>query len=48
VGAGLVERAGLLVLDAYDLAKRPVAAFDLPQRVPAGIHGHRIPETPTQ
>jgi carotenoid cleavage dioxygenase len=44
----LTDTSQLLVLDAYDLAKRPIAAIDLPHRVPAGIHGHWIPETPTQ
>ncbi|RDI67230.1 carotenoid oxygenase family protein [Nocardia pseudobrasiliensis] len=34
--------AQLLILDAADLSE-PIAAVDLPQRVPAGIHGHWIP-----
>lgn len=32
----------LLVLDAGDLRKDPVASVELPRRVPAGIHGHWI------
>ena len=40
----LTDTAQLLVLDASDLSKPPVAAVDLQQRVPAGIHGHWIPE----
>jgi carotenoid cleavage dioxygenase len=40
----LTDSSQLLVLDAADLTKAPVAAVDLPQRVPAGIHGHWIPE----
>ncbi|WP_194833163.1 carotenoid oxygenase family protein [Nocardia sp. XZ_19_369] len=38
------DASRLLVLDASDLAKPPVATVDLPQRVPAGIHGHWIPD----
>lgn len=34
----------LLVLDAGDLSKEPIAAVELPQHVPAGIHGHWIPD----
>ncbi|PXX71189.1 carotenoid cleavage dioxygenase [Nocardia tenerifensis] len=38
------DSSQLLVMDASDLAKPAIAAVDLPQRVPAGIHGHWIPE----
>jgi carotenoid cleavage dioxygenase-like enzyme len=34
----------LLVLDAADLGKGPLAVVELPRRVPAGIHGHWIPD----
>ncbi|WP_326825352.1 carotenoid oxygenase family protein [Streptosporangium sp. NBC_01756] len=36
----------LLVLDASDLAARPVAAIDLPRAVPAGFHGSWIADRP--
>ncbi|WP_433677838.1 carotenoid oxygenase family protein [Nocardia sp. CA-119907] len=36
------DASQLLILDASDLSE-PIAAVDLPQRVPAGIHGHWIP-----
>ncbi|MEV6171605.1 carotenoid oxygenase family protein [Streptomyces sp. NPDC051954] len=36
------DASELLVLDASDL--RTVAAVELPRRVPAGIHGHWIPD----
>ncbi|WP_188196753.1 carotenoid oxygenase family protein [Nonomuraea sp. SYSU D8015] len=32
----------LLVLDATDIARDPIATVELPRRVPAGIHGHWI------
>jgi carotenoid cleavage dioxygenase len=35
----------LLVRDASDLSKPPVASVELPRRVPAGIHGSWIPDT---
>jgi carotenoid cleavage dioxygenase len=34
----------LLVLDATDLRKDPVATVELPRRVPSGIHGHWLPD----
>jgi carotenoid cleavage dioxygenase-like enzyme len=34
----------LLVLDAKDIAARPLAAVELPRRVPAGIHGSWFPD----
>ncbi|MFI8263871.1 MULTISPECIES: carotenoid oxygenase family protein [unclassified Streptomyces] len=37
------DTSELLVLDAGDLST--VAAVELPRRVPAGIHGHWIPDT---
>ncbi|MEW1632519.1 carotenoid oxygenase family protein [Streptomyces sp. NPDC093801] len=37
------DASELLVLDAGDLST--VAAVELPRRVPAGIHGHWIPDT---
>jgi carotenoid cleavage dioxygenase len=37
----------LLVLDASDLAARPVAAVDLPRAVPAGFHGSWIADPQT-
>ncbi|WP_433204038.1 carotenoid oxygenase family protein [Nocardia sp. CA-107356] len=36
------DASQLLVLDASDLRKDPVASVELPRRVPAGIHGHWI------
>ena len=38
------EASQLLVLDASDLRRDPVAVVELPRRVPAGIHGHWIPD----
>ncbi|NGO70150.1 carotenoid oxygenase family protein [Streptomyces boncukensis] len=38
------DASQLLVLDAGDLAAAPVAAVELPRRVPAGIHGHWVPD----
>jgi carotenoid cleavage dioxygenase len=37
------DASELLVLDAGDLST--VAAVELPRRVPAGIHGHWIPDS---
>ena len=37
----------LLVLDATDVAGRPVAAVTLPRGVPSGFHGSWIPDEPT-
>jgi carotenoid cleavage dioxygenase len=34
----------LLVLDASNLGKDPIATVELPRRVPAGIHGHWLPD----
>ncbi|RJL22935.1 carotenoid oxygenase family protein [Bailinhaonella thermotolerans] len=36
------DASQLLVLDAADLGKDPIATVELPRRVPAGIHGHWI------
>jgi carotenoid cleavage dioxygenase len=38
----VADASQLLVMDATDL--RLLAAVELPQRVPAGIHGHWIPD----
>ncbi|GAA1547322.1 carotenoid oxygenase family protein [Actinomadura kijaniata] len=38
------DASQLLVLDARDLGRDPVAAVELPRRVPAGIHGSWIPD----
>jgi carotenoid cleavage dioxygenase len=37
------DRSALLVIDAEDFAARPVATVQLPQRVPAGLHGTWLP-----
>jgi carotenoid cleavage dioxygenase-like enzyme len=34
----------LLVLDATNLGNEPIATVLLPRRVPAGIHGHWLPD----
>jgi carotenoid cleavage dioxygenase len=39
------DTAELLVLDAGDLARPPVASVELPHRVPMGFHGSWIPDT---
>ncbi|MFF4197956.1 carotenoid oxygenase family protein [Nonomuraea sp. NPDC001831] len=36
------DASQLLVLDATDIARDPIATVELPRRVPAGIHGHWI------
>lgn len=38
------DRSDLVVFDAGDVAAAPVAAVHLPQRVPAGFHGHWLPD----
>ena len=37
--------AELVILDANDMAKEPVARIHLPQRVPDGFHGSWVPDT---
>ncbi len=39
------DASQLLVLDAEDIRRDPVAVVELPRRVPAGIHGSWIPDT---
>ena len=36
----------LVVLDAHDFAKPPLAEVPLPQRVPFGFHGNWVPDLP--
>ncbi|QEU96122.1 carotenoid oxygenase family protein [Streptomyces kanamyceticus] len=38
------DSSELLVLDAKDITRPPIAAVELPRRVPAGIHGSWIPD----
>ncbi|MBB6347027.1 carotenoid oxygenase family protein [Nonomuraea muscovyensis] len=38
------DASQLLVLDAADIRRDPVAVVELPRRVPAGIHGDWIPD----
>ena len=38
------DRAELVVLDAQDLRRGPVARVPLPQRIPLGFHGNWIPD----
>jgi carotenoid cleavage dioxygenase len=40
------DSSSLLVMDAEDFAARPVATVQLPQRVPAGLHGTWLPAHP--
>ena len=37
--------AELVILDANDMTKEPVARIHLPQRVPDGFHGSWVPDT---
>ncbi|MBB5959498.1 carotenoid cleavage dioxygenase [Saccharothrix tamanrassetensis] len=39
------DTSELLVLDATDIRRDPVAVVELPRRVPAGIHGSWIPDS---
>jgi carotenoid cleavage dioxygenase-like enzyme len=39
------DASQLLVLDATDPARTPVATVHLPRRVPAGIHGSWVPDS---
>ncbi|MTE15264.1 carotenoid oxygenase family protein [Nocardia aurantiaca] len=38
------DRSDLVILDATDLAARPVATIHLPRRVPHGFHGNWLPD----
>ena len=38
------DGSDLAVLDAADFTGKPVATIALPQRVPFGFHGNRIPD----
>ena len=39
----LHDRSELVIIDAEHFAGRPVAAVQLPRRVPAGLHGTWLP-----
>lgn len=39
-----IDRSNLVVLDAGDVAAKPVATVHLPQRVPSGFHGNWLPD----
>jgi len=36
------DSSKLVILDAHDFAKKPVAEIALPQRVPFGFHGNWV------
>ncbi|MFX5494042.1 carotenoid oxygenase family protein [Acinetobacter baumannii] len=37
------NRSDLLVFDALDLARGPIASAAMPRRVPFGFHGNWVP-----
>ncbi len=39
-------KSDLVIIDATDFAKGPIARVHLPSRVPAGFHGSWIPDEP--
>ena len=43
VHRGAADRADLVVLDAADVARGPVASARMPRRIPFGIHGNWVP-----
>ncbi|MGE0718833.1 MAG: carotenoid oxygenase family protein [Alphaproteobacteria bacterium] len=43
VHRGAADRADLVVLDATDVARGPVASARMPRRIPFGIHGNWVP-----
>ena len=40
----LRDRSALVILDATNVARGPVAEVDLPRRVPHGFHGVWVPD----
>ena len=40
----LEENPDLVILDASDLGREPVASVHIPHRVPPGFHGNWLPE----
>ena len=38
------DRSDLVILDAEDLTRPPVATIHLPRRVPYGFHGNWLPD----
>ena len=38
------ETTDLVILDAADIAKPPVASVHIPHRVPPGFHGNWLPD----
>jgi carotenoid cleavage dioxygenase len=44
---GARDGSDLVILDATDFTRKPVATISLPQRVPFGFHGSWIPEVPS-